>query len=969
MKKQKLICYALLTAILQAATAAPNETAAVNTTRPNSFVIQSAQAGSTTEIDNLKITDLDSGSVVYENTFSSPEDATRGLRSYYWPEGGKDNENFELNGAKTRVEDGRLILEATGFNQNGNGGYESHSEAQFSEKLPVNFRVEFTARRLQWPGHFHFMLYRQEPEDAAGAYTLGGAFSGKRPNNKPLDIIRVAASGSWFQELGIMTNLGTPKEKLAQKFPAPSGSLGDTHQLAVELRNNKVSFFMDNVLLNDTLVAGWEVGNGSKVTMPTAAPAVSATTADAPPQQPAPKGQADKSRQWSPEQATGVPDTNKAGDLPTAWASMNPDAGPEWLEVEFAKPVEIAEVRIRETFNPGAINKVEAISADNKGTVIWEGTAEAKPAPSDMVVKPQSAVVSNKIKIHLDTTRVPGWNEIDAVELLGKDGSRQWAQAATASTTYADAQPQQPAPKIQQAAQPQQYNLQELIGENLVDAEGKPVDPMSLKGKMVGIYFSAQWCPPCRLFTPKLVEFRNKIAKDFEVVFVSSDRDEASMRAYMKEAGMPWPALPFGLEKKAALTKTFEVRGIPSLIVLNDRGIRISGNSRNDVASLEPEAALSKWKKNAVEPITTNPQNSCRHVISERPIYEGDQVIPPKDLTINPGQSIFGCPYGATEKEVIDILGQPIGKAYKNDKSFSIIYGNDTELIFKDEKLDGVVIKDGIDFLDRNQPMSFSKSIQNKDKKSITGGWRLPNGLQHGMELGEALKIPGIKTDEESWRIEYTQNDQLIKITLAQKYDNNKLIKYINQLTITPQGSTQELKKEYLNPFNIPTDPAKSIFGCDLGSNRQEVEKKLGKPIAEYFLGKNKLALLYNQNRYLLIFRDDKLEGGIFRSGDYHGLQNRVPQEIFLPAKRRSEKTTSETKPFTLRNGIGLLQPLAYAKGILGERLKGETYTDEPSLITLRSARFHSSPDDADIQEFDITRALIIEIRIEPINK
>jgi hypothetical protein len=91
-------------------------------------------------------------------------------------------------------------------------------------------------------------------------------------------------------------------------------------------------------------------------------------------------------------------------------------------------------------------------------------------------------------------------------------------------------------------------------------------------------------------------------------------------------------------------------------------------------------------------------------------------VNPPKDLTINPGRSIFVCPYGATEKEVIDILGPPIGIAYKNDKSFSLIYGNDTELIFKNEKLDGGDIKDGIDFLDRNQPMSFSKSIQNNEK-------------------------------------------------------------------------------------------------------------------------------------------------------------------------------------------------------------------------------------------------------------
>ena len=248
MKKLTLLCSVLITATIQARSAAPTSTAEqpAHTTRPNTFMIQSYQAGSTTEIDDLKVIDLGSGEVVYENTFSAQSDATRGLNSYYWPEGGNDTKNYVKNGPKTRVENGKFILETTGFNQDGSGGYESHSEAQFSGKLPVNFRVEFTARRLQWPGHFHFMVYRQEPEDAVGAFTLGGAFSGKRPNNKPLDIIRVAASGSWFQELGIMTNLGTPEEKFAQKFPAPSGSLGETHQLAVELNNNKVSFFMDN---------------------------------------------------------------------------------------------------------------------------------------------------------------------------------------------------------------------------------------------------------------------------------------------------------------------------------------------------------------------------------------------------------------------------------------------------------------------------------------------------------------------------------------------------------------------------------------------------------------------------------------------------------------------------------------------------------------------------------------------------
>jgi hypothetical protein len=32
---------------------------------------------------------------------------------------------------------------------------------------------------------------------------------------------------------------------------------------------------------------------------------------------------------------------------------------------------------------------------------------------------------------------VPGWNEIDAVELIG-DGIRQWAKSAAASSSFSD---------------------------------------------------------------------------------------------------------------------------------------------------------------------------------------------------------------------------------------------------------------------------------------------------------------------------------------------------------------------------------------------------------------------------------------------------------------------------------------------------------------------------------------------------
>ena len=72
---------------------------------------------------------------------------------------------------------------------------------------------------------------------------------------------------------------------------------------------------------------------------------------------------------------------------------------------------------------------------------------------------------------------------------------------------------------------------------------------------MTGLYFSAHWCPPCRGFTPSLAKFyqtMKEAGKKFEIVFISSDRDENDWQSYFNE--MPWLALPFNeREKKVRL--------------------------------------------------------------------------------------------------------------------------------------------------------------------------------------------------------------------------------------------------------------------------------------------------------------------------------------------------------------------------------------------------------------------------------
>jgi thiol-disulfide isomerase/thioredoxin len=82
--------------------------------------------------------------------------------------------------------------------------------------------------------------------------------------------------------------------------------------------------------------------------------------------------------------------------------------------------------------------------------------------------------------------------------------------------------------------------------------------------------YLSQRCPPCRGFTPKLCAAYKKLKEqrdDFELVFVSSDRDVGSFNEYYGE--MPFWALPFEeREAKAHLSKMFSIRGIPSLLIL-----------------------------------------------------------------------------------------------------------------------------------------------------------------------------------------------------------------------------------------------------------------------------------------------------------------------------------------------------------------------------------------------------------------
>lgn len=148
------------------------------------------------------------------------------------------------------------------------------------------------------------------------------------------------------------------------------------------------------------------------------------------------------------------------------------------------------------------------------------------------------------------------------------------------------------------ALRAEESGLGGILPSVLHDAEGKEVDPATLKGKTVALYFSAHWCPPCRAFTPSLVKFRNENAdKDFEIVFVSLDNSEGEKKTYINEMKMKWLTIPGAGSKEAeSLARKFQVRGIPALIVLGPDGTVVTENGREDVM-IAPDKALQKWKE------------------------------------------------------------------------------------------------------------------------------------------------------------------------------------------------------------------------------------------------------------------------------------------------------------------------------------------------------------------------------------
>lgn len=133
--------------------------------------------------------------------------------------------------------------------------------------------------------------------------------------------------------------------------------------------------------------------------------------------------------EWGAEKAAGEPDAPGCGDYQFAWASAASDAV-ETLTLNYGVAVIPAEIRIVQSFNPDQVVRVEIFNLqDQRYVTVLEKQPEQvdRPCPYTLRVSVEGVdFLTNRVRITIDQSVLGlGWNEIDAVQLIGGPGSRE----------------------------------------------------------------------------------------------------------------------------------------------------------------------------------------------------------------------------------------------------------------------------------------------------------------------------------------------------------------------------------------------------------------------------------------------------------------------------------------------------------------------------------------------------------------
>ncbi|XP_077552896.1 nucleoredoxin-like protein 1 [Haemaphysalis longicornis] len=115
------------------------------------------------------------------------------------------------------------------------------------------------------------------------------------------------------------------------------------------------------------------------------------------------------------------------------------------------------------------------------------------------------------------------------------------------------------------------------------DGEQHLADTVLSDKKVICLYFAAQWCPPCRMFTPLLANAYKDAKKEnlsVEVIFISQDGNRKDMMVHMQFSHGDWYALRFADRLQREIKERFMVPGVLTLLVLRPDGTVVDFNGK-----------------------------------------------------------------------------------------------------------------------------------------------------------------------------------------------------------------------------------------------------------------------------------------------------------------------------------------------------------------------------------------------------
>ncbi|XP_041033286.1 nucleoredoxin-like protein 1 [Carcharodon carcharias] len=129
-----------------------------------------------------------------------------------------------------------------------------------------------------------------------------------------------------------------------------------------------------------------------------------------------------------------------------------------------------------------------------------------------------------------------------------------------------------------------------------------------VRNKLVLLYFGSRECPKCQEFAPVLQEFSNRLMDEFYVeraaqlvfVYVSQDQTEEKEQQYLKRLHRKWLYLPFRDKYKRELQKKYNIKVIPSIIVLKPNGDLITRNGVAEISTMGMDCFKNWWEASEV---------------------------------------------------------------------------------------------------------------------------------------------------------------------------------------------------------------------------------------------------------------------------------------------------------------------------------------------------------------------------------